>query len=199
MLARVDSFKLGQDNTIQTTFLDFPFSLRLSLFSIFKFHRDDRISAIAILTIIIIITMVAATGTKSWLVQKYGGTSLGKLLDTICCKIIPQYSTEHNLIVVCSALSGTLKASGTTSLLLQCITYAEQGFDAQKQLVDLVDLIKDNHLSVLRAFMNSPARMAIHSQVYEETVSGIQNECEGLKRFLLAAQVSFAGWKCHYD
>ncbi|KAI0114957.1 aspartate kinase [Daldinia grandis] len=133
--------------------------------------------------------MVAAMGTKSWLVQKYGGTSLGKLLDTICCKIIPQYSTEHNLIVVCSALSGTLKASGTTSLLLQCITFAEQGFDAQKQLVDLVDLIKDNHLNVLKAFMNSPARMALHSQIYEETVSGIQNECESLKRFLLAAQI----------
>ncbi|KAK6950314.1 hypothetical protein Daesc_008640 [Daldinia eschscholtzii] len=134
--------------------------------------------------------MVAVTETKPWLVQKYGGTSLGKLLDTICCKIIPQYNAGHNLIVVCSAFSGTLKASGTTSLLLQCIAYAEEGFDAQKRLIDLVDLIKDNHLAVLKAFMSSPARAASHSQIYDETARGIQNECESLKKFLLAAQMA---------
>ena len=91
--------------------------------------------------------MVAVTETKPWLVQKYGGTSLGKLLDTICCKIIPQYNAGHNLIVICSAFSGTLKASGTTSLLLQCIAYAEEGFDAlQKYAVDLTALAEEGKI-----------------------------------------------------
>lgn len=134
--------------------------------------------------------MVTATASKSWLVQKYGGTSLGKLLDTICCNIIPQYAMGHSLIVVCSAFSGSLKASGTTSLLLQCISYAELGVDAQKRLIEMVDLIKDNHLNVLEAFASSPTRVATCSQIYEDTVSGIKKECENLKRFLLAAQVS---------
>ncbi|KAI1396722.1 aspartate kinase [Hypoxylon fuscum] len=133
--------------------------------------------------------MVTATASKSWLVQKYGGTSLGKLLDTICCNIIPQYAMGHSLIVVCSAFSGSLKASGTTSLLLQCISYAELGVDAQKRLIEMVDLIKDNHLNVLEAFASSPTRVATCSQIYEDTVSGIKKECENLKRFLLAAQI----------
>ncbi|KAI2639690.1 aspartate kinase [Hypomontagnella submonticulosa] len=132
--------------------------------------------------------MVTATASKPWLVQKYGGTSLGKLLDSICCNIIPQYNIEHNLIVVCSAFSGTLKASGTTSLLIKCISYAELGVDSQK-LVDLVDVIKDNHLNVLAAFAGSPERVAADSQIFEHTASGIRKECEALKSFLLAAQI----------
>ncbi|KAL7626858.1 Aspartokinase [Parahypoxylon ruwenzoriense] len=134
--------------------------------------------------------MVTATASKPWLVQKYGGTSLGKLLDSICTSIIPQYSAEHNLIVVCSAFSGTIKASGTTSLLLQCITYAELGIDSQKRLIDLVDLIKESHLNMLEAFASSPTRAGTaYSQVYGDTVSSIKKECESLKRFLLAAQI----------
>ncbi|KAI6091120.1 aspartate kinase [Hypoxylon rubiginosum] len=133
--------------------------------------------------------MVTAITTKPWLVQKYGGTSLGKLLDNICSSIIPQYALGHNLIVVCSAFSGTLKASGTTSLLLQCIAFAELGIDAQKRLIDLVDLIRDNHLHVLEAFASAPARVATHTKLYDDTVAAVQKECETLKRFLLAAQI----------
>ncbi|KAI0011809.1 aspartate kinase [Xylariaceae sp. FL0662B] len=126
--------------------------------------------------------------SRPWLVQKYGGTSLGKLLHTICSVIIPQYSEEHNLIVVCSAFSGSLKESGTTSLLLKCITYAEQGVEAQMQLIDLVDLIKANHLHALDAFASSSAARSF-PQVFDETRSSIEKECESLKRFLLAGQI----------
>ncbi|KAI1103795.1 aspartate kinase [Jackrogersella minutella] len=133
--------------------------------------------------------MVTATARKPWLVQKYGGTSLGKLLHTICSSIIPQYAAGNNLIVVCSAFSGTLKASGTTSLLLQCIAYAELGVDSQKRLIDVVDLIKDTHLNVLEAFAKSVGIAAAPSQIHEDAVSSVKKECEGLKRFLLAAQI----------
>ncbi|KAI5863126.1 aspartate kinase [Durotheca rogersii] len=134
--------------------------------------------------------MVTASASKPWLVQKYGGTSLGKLLNTICTGIIPQYNAEHNLIVVCSALSGTIKAGGTTSLLLQCIAYAELGADSRRRLVDLVDVIKENHLRVLGSFASSPACPGIaSSQAYNDTVSAIKEECESLKNFLLAAQI----------
>ncbi|KAI1313552.1 aspartate kinase [Xylaria venustula] len=132
--------------------------------------------------------MVAALdGDKPWLVQKYGGTSLGKLMDTICGSIIPDHTEKHKLVVVCSALSGTLKAKGTTSLLLECIALAERGTDAQQPMVDVVDLIKDNHLTVLSTIFGTQTDSAF--EAYDIPKTSIVRECEALKRFLLAAQV----------
>lgn len=132
----------------------------------------------------VIITSVS----KPWLVQKYGGTSLGKLMDTICGSIIPDYAEQHRLVVVCSALSGTLKTKGTTSLLLECIALAEQGSDDQQKIVDLVHLIRDNHLAVLDTFLGIPNQLGI--EIYDTTKSKVLRECETVKKFLMAAQVS---------
>lgn len=133
--------------------------------------------------------MVAVTSmSKPWLVQKYGGTSLGKLMNTICGSIIPDYAEKHSLVVVCSALSGTIKAKGTTSLLLECITVSEAGADAQEQMVELVDLIKNDHLAVLDSIFGT--QKASECELYDTTKTRIVKECEALKRFLLAAQVS---------
>lgn len=57
--------------------------------------------------------------SPSWVVQKYGGTSVGKFLATIVSEIVPTYSASHRVAVVCSARSGKTKALGTTNLLLQ--------------------------------------------------------------------------------
>lgn len=132
--------------------------------------------------------MVAVTSmSKPWLVQKYGGTSLGKLMNTICGSIIPDYAEKHSLVVVCSALSGTIKAKGTTSLLLECITVSEAGADAQEQMVELVDLIKNDHLAVLDSIFGT--QKASECELYDTTKTRIVKECEALKRFLLAAQI----------
>jgi aspartokinase len=56
---------------------------------------------------------------KKWVVQKHGGTSLGKLLPAITGTIIPQYLRTQKIAVICSAISGTSKSMGTTSLLLK--------------------------------------------------------------------------------
>lgn len=134
--------------------------------------------------------MVAVTSmSKPWLVQKYGGTSLGKLMDTICGSIIPDYAEKHRLVVVCSALSGTIKAKGTTSLLLECITVSELGGDAQEQLVELVDLIRDSHLAALDSIFEAQ-KTASACELHDTTKTKIVMECEALKRFLLATQVS---------
>ncbi|KAI1195904.1 aspartate kinase [Nemania serpens] len=133
--------------------------------------------------------MVAVTSmSKPWLVQKYGGTSLGKLMDTICGSIIPDYAEKHRLVVVCSALSGTIKAKGTTSLLLECITVSELGGDAQEQLVELVDLIRDSHLAALDSIFEAQ-KTASACELHDTTKTKIVMECEALKRFLLATQI----------
>ncbi|KAI0539915.1 aspartate kinase [Xylaria digitata] len=133
--------------------------------------------------------MVAAaiSTDKPWLVQKYGGTSLGKLMDTICGRIIPDHAENHKLVVVCSALSGTLKAKGTTSLLLECIALAEAGADAQQKLIELICLIRDNHLAILDSILEAQAQPTF--EAYDIPRLTIVKECEDLKKFLLAAQV----------
>lgn len=53
-----------------------------------------------------------------WVVQKYGGTSVGKFLGNIG-SIAESYLPTHRVAIVCSARSGTTKALGTTNLLLK--------------------------------------------------------------------------------
>lgn len=61
-----------------------------------------------------------------WLVQKYGGTSVGKFALRICEDIVPEYLDQHKVAIVCSARSGSTKALGTTNLLLQAASEALQ-------------------------------------------------------------------------
>ncbi|KAK0495386.1 Aspartate/glutamate/uridylate kinase [Armillaria luteobubalina] len=54
-----------------------------------------------------------------WLVQKFGGTSVGKFAVKIAEDIISNYIDSNKVAVVCSARSGSTKALGTTNLLLR--------------------------------------------------------------------------------
>jgi aspartate kinase len=124
-----------------------------------------------------------------WIVQKYGGTSLGKLLPTITGSIIPQYLEGHKISVVCSAISGTSKTLGTTSLLLQAIDFAMDSKD-RKRLDITIDTIRDQHLN-----MSSKLKMEIQmiegakNGIFESLEAGVVQDCEGLRSFLVAAQV----------
>jgi len=59
-----------------------------------------------------------------WLVQKYGGTSVGKFASQIAENIVPDYLDRHKLAIVCSARSGSTKTLGTTNLLLRAASEA---------------------------------------------------------------------------
>jgi aspartate kinase len=124
---------------------------------------------------------------KPWLVQKYGGTSLGKLLETICGSIVPSYLADYNVIVVCSALSGSTKSTGTTSLLLECISHALSGYSSQVKLNKTIDIIRDNHINLLEKCLVKPN--GTHADIYSTTKNEIVKECECLRSYLLAAQV----------
>ena len=52
---------------------------------------------------------------KSWVVQKFGGTSVGKVPTEIAEDIIKQHLLQHRVVVVCSAISSDTKADGTTN------------------------------------------------------------------------------------
>ncbi|KAG1815099.1 Aspartate/glutamate/uridylate kinase [Suillus subaureus] len=61
-----------------------------------------------------------------WIVQKYGGTSVGKFPVNIARDIVSNYIGQHKITVVCSARSGSAKALGTTNLLLKAASEARQ-------------------------------------------------------------------------
>jgi aspartate kinase len=83
---------------------------------------------------------------KPWIVQKYGGTSIGKLLPEITGTIVPPYLQTHRVVVVCSARSGTTKSSGTTSLLLEAIRIATSNEPYHEDLCAITERIRDEHL-----------------------------------------------------
>ncbi|EAU81349.2 hypothetical protein CC1G_11606 [Coprinopsis cinerea okayama7 len=62
--------------------------------------------------------------STKWLVQKFGGTSVGKFPVKIATDVVASYLDNHKLAIVCSARSGSTKALGTTSLLLKAATEA---------------------------------------------------------------------------
>ncbi|KZT27990.1 aspartate kinase [Neolentinus lepideus HHB14362 ss-1] len=61
-----------------------------------------------------------------WLVQKYGGTSVGKFATKIAQDIVSGYLDQNKVAIVCSARSGKTKALGTTNLLLRAASEALQ-------------------------------------------------------------------------
>ncbi|GAD93985.1 aspartate kinase, putative [Paecilomyces variotii No. 5] len=132
--------------------------------------------------------MTIRPNQKPWIVQKYGGTSLGKLLDKVCGTIIPSYLENHNVAVICSALSGATKASGTTSMLLDCLRCAEiVGAESISHINMTLDRIRDVHIDKINSFRghsNSSSDLLLI-----ETTKSIVNDCDEIRRFLLAAHV----------
>ncbi|KAJ4159928.1 uncharacterized protein LMH87_007864 [Akanthomyces muscarius] len=62
-----------------------------------------------------------------WVVQKYGGTSIGKYAVHIAKNIIRETLAQHRVAVVCSAWSTTSKAAGTTTRLIEIFNTLEAG------------------------------------------------------------------------
>jgi aspartate kinase len=117
---------------------------------------------------------------ERWTVQKYGGTSVGKLLDTITGTIIPKYLLTGRVAVICSARSSLSKSKGTTSLLLEAIDCATSSETSTKDLDSIIDAIKDDHLDAVRnAVGDKIARL-------QGVIEDIENDCEKLRSFLKA-------------
>ncbi|KAF2263651.1 aspartate kinase [Lojkania enalia] len=120
--------------------------------------------------------------TKPWIVQKYGGTSIGKLLNTITGSIVPEYLQSYNVAVVCSARSSTSKSKGTTSLLLDAIRLATSSETDTSGLDQVIDIIKEEHLVAARGAIDSEHSIDILRQLQVS----IMKDCEQLRSFLKA-------------
>ncbi|KAF2002490.1 aspartate kinase [Amniculicola lignicola CBS 123094] len=121
--------------------------------------------------------------TKPWIVQKYGGTSIGKLLNNITSTPIPEYLQGYNVAVVCSARSGTSKSKGTTSLLLDAIRLATTSETDTNELDAVIDIIKEEHLIAARQAIEDKNEV----EVLENLELVIKKDCEHLRSFLKAS------------
>ncbi|KAL9102776.1 MAG: hypothetical protein Q9163_002094 [Psora crenata] len=117
-----------------------------------------------------------------WVVQKFGGTSLGKFPDGVA-DIIKSNLPNKRIAVVCSARSSHTKNEGTTTRLLRAANIAgnvhESG--AREEILSIVQDIKDDHLQAAASSIQS-------SQLCEEYGEMVKAECQSLVEVLESVQ-----------
>jgi aspartate kinase len=124
--------------------------------------------------------------SRPWIVQKYGGTSVGKLLDSITGVIIPEYLQSYNVALVCSARSASSKSQGTTSLLFEAIHHATSSETSTIELDRVIDIIKDEHLEAARSCVMRRRDSGVDGISQEDLRALIVDDCETLRGFLKA-------------
>lgn len=113
------------------------------------------------------------------IVQKFGGTSLGsgERLHGVA-DIIQRTMATHRVVAVVSAMSGSEKARGTTSLLLRASELAARG----EPFWRVIRTLREQHLAALTSASAKPG-------LRKEVEKFIHGELERLQGFLKAIQV----------
>ncbi|CAO1614821.1 unnamed protein product [Sympodiomycopsis kandeliae] len=148
-------------------------------------------------------SVASSSSSSSWIVQKYGGTSVGKFLPTITSQIVPSYLQSNatiRLALVCSARSGSTKAKGTTNLLLKAADQAlKSGSSALNRREDLsssnssidsvpayeetIEVLLQEHLSAIDIAVKNDG------QLKQDLERDVRGDCERLRQFLYAAKI----------
>ncbi|ODV83558.1 hypothetical protein CANARDRAFT_9378 [[Candida] arabinofermentans NRRL YB-2248] len=80
-----------------------------------------------------------------WVVQKFGGTSVGKFSEKIADDIVKVYSETNRVVIVCSARSTQTKSEGTTTRLLSASECAAEY--KKEEFEHLLKLIEEDHIN----------------------------------------------------
>ncbi|KAH9827332.1 putative aspartokinase [Teratosphaeria destructans] len=126
-------------------------------------------------------------GGANWVVQKFGGTSVGKVAVKIAEDIILAGLKEgggdgrakQRIAVVCSARSTGTKAEGTTNRLLRAARDAETS--GSMDYVKIVQAIEEDHLAAGKRDVSSEA-------IVHEYAQAVSRECDVLQKILQSAQ-----------
>ncbi|KAI0883185.1 aspartate kinase [Annulohypoxylon maeteangense] len=131
------------------------------------------------------------TSSEGWIVQKFGGTSVGKFPDSIAEDIIRASLKSNKIAVVCSARSSGKKVSGTTSRLLEvykhlrAISAATSNDITQTEFVDAAKLVVQDicneHILAVQAFLKNP-------DLQRALASDIKDDCQELIDYIIAAK-----------
>lgn len=128
---------------------------------------------------------------NGWIVQKFGGTSVGKFPDKIAEDIVRESLGSNKVVVVCSARSTGKKVTGTTSRLLEiykklrAIAAATSCESVQNQILDeakvIIHEICNEHVYAVQSIIKDP--------VLQDSVSAdIKNDCQELIDYIIAAK-----------
>ncbi|KUJ19854.1 aspartate kinase-like protein [Mollisia scopiformis] len=127
-----------------------------------------------------------------WIVQKFGGTSVGKFAKNIAEDIVRASLKNNKIAVVCSARSTGKKVEGTTSRLLEIFGVLEE-VNAIKDtesvhyesLVNeyerLVYVIREDHISAAKSSIQD-------NTIQANLIKEIENECNELIDYRAAAE-----------
>ena len=116
--------------------------------------------------------------SSGWVIQKFGGTSVGKFPENIVENVIKQYVLRNRVAVVYSARSGNTKSEGTTSRLLRAADCAS----SNAEFASLLDAIERDHTSNARSKIADP-------QLQEQLVQQSQKVVARARELLHALQV----------
>ncbi|KAG0001587.1 Aspartokinase [Entomortierella chlamydospora] len=116
---------------------------------------------------------------KQWIVQKFGGTSIGKFVETITGTIVQSYLPTNRVAVVCSARSSESKSLGTTNRLLKAAASAME--PGSTVFLETVQDIRLDHINTAQQYISDPI---ILKRVQEE----VNQDCDRLKAFLQAVR-----------
>ncbi|KAF7513458.1 hypothetical protein GJ744_008752 [Endocarpon pusillum] len=116
---------------------------------------------------------------EKWLVQKFGGTSVGKFPLNVVDNVVRPSLSHGRVVVVCSARSSSSKAEGTTNRLLRAARDAQNAQSHQYR--DLIEHVRSDHVESAQQHIQSP-------EILGRLEEGIGEECAQIIRVLEAAQ-----------
>jgi len=129
--------------------------------------------------------------SNGWVVQKFGGTSVGKFPINIAEDIVRANLASNKIVVVCSARSTGKKVTGTTSRLLEVhrklreLAAATSAEDTQNALLEEAkNIIQDicaEHVSAVKAVVKT-------EELQQNIAQSIEEDCQGLIDYIIAAK-----------
>ncbi|OBA23410.1 aspartate kinase [Metschnikowia bicuspidata var. bicuspidata NRRL YB-4993] len=153
--------------------------------------------------------------SQGWIIQKFGGTSVGKFPENIVDSIVKEFSKHSRVAVVCSARSSNTKSEGTTSRLLRAADLATENADfatllqvieddhtqnARDKIKDETlqkDLIAQSHLEIKRAHELLHASKVI-GEISPRTLDSIMSIGEKLSCLFMSSLMNDRGLKSVY-
>ena len=113
-----------------------------------------------------------------FIVQKYGGTSIGQADRMKSVAMIVKDSLKKDRVIVAlSAMSSYVKSEGTTSRLIEAADAALKGKDYSK----IIDMIEKHHVDAVKKLIKGKNRKKVADE--------IDAELDSLKSFLGAINI----------
>ncbi|VEU22079.1 DEKNAAC103103 [Brettanomyces naardenensis] len=128
---------------------------------------------------------LASLPTTGWIVQKFGGTSVGKFPETICDEIVGPHLESSKVVIVCSARSAKTKSEGTTNRLLTAADLASDADDEDddgEMFQKTLDLVEEDHVANAKKRVHNP-------YIQERLIKDTKNEIHEIRRLLEACCV----------